>query len=68
MLIYFYFKVVFIIWSSATILEDIHVCIMSCSLQGKRSPVHLAAEKGHTGIVDILIRHGAVVDSVRSST
>ena len=37
---------------------------MSCSLQLKRSPLHVAAEKGHTDIVDILIKHGANVDTM----
>ena len=32
---------------------------MSCSLQYRRSPLHVATEKGHTGIVDILAKHGA---------
>ena len=32
---------------------------MTCSLQEDRSPLHLAAEKGHTDIVHILITHGA---------
>ena len=62
-LIYFCFKFVFIILSSATILEDVHVCIMSGSLQGKRSLLHTAAEKGHVDILNILIKHGADVDT-----
>ena len=41
---------------------------MTCSLQDGRSPLHLAAEKGYTDIVNILITHGADVDSVRNST
>ena len=36
---------------------------MSCSLQYDRCPLHLAAEKGHTDIVNILITHGANVDT-----
>ena len=40
---------------------------MSCSLQLKRSPLHVPAEKGHTDVVDILVTHGANVDSVRKS-
>ena len=36
---------------------------MSCSLQRKRSPLHAAAEKGHTGIINILIKRGADVDT-----
>ena len=36
---------------------------MSCSLQDKRSPLHVAIEKGHTDVVDILVKHGADVDS-----
>ena len=36
---------------------------MSCSLQDGRSPLHVAAEKGHTDFVDILVTHGANVDT-----
>ena len=32
---------------------------MTCSLQFGRSPLHVAAEKGHTYVIDILIKHGA---------
>ena len=35
---------------------------MSCSLQYGRSPLYVAAEKGHTDVVDILVIHGAYVD------
>ena len=37
---------------------------MSCSLQFKESPLHVAAEKGHTGVVvDILVKHGADINT-----
>ena len=36
---------------------------MSCSLQFEESPLHVAAEKGHTNVVDILVKHGADVDT-----
>ena len=36
---------------------------MSCSLQGERSPLHAAVEKGHTDVIDILVRHGANVNT-----
>ena len=36
---------------------------MSCSLQSGRSALHVAAEKGHTDVVDILVKHGAYVDA-----
>ena len=35
------------------------------SLQYCRSPLHVAVEKNQTEIVNILITHGANVDSVR---
>ena len=41
---------------------------MSCSLQFKESPLHVAVENGHTDVVVILITHGANVDNVRNST
>ena len=34
---------------------------MSCSLQYGRSPLYVAAEKGHTDVVDILVKHGALM-------
>ena len=36
---------------------------MSCSLQFKESPLHVAAEKGHTDVIYILVKHGANVDT-----
>ena len=33
------------------------------SLQYGRSPLHVAVEKGHTAVVDILVTHGANVDT-----
>ena len=36
---------------------------MSCSLQFEESPLHVAAEKGHTNVVDILVKHGADVNT-----
>ena len=36
---------------------------MTCSLQDGRSPLHVAAEEGHTNVVDILVKHGANVDT-----
>ena len=36
---------------------------MSCSLQLKRSPLLVAIEKGHTDVIDILVKHGANVDT-----
>ena len=36
---------------------------MSCSLQNGRSPLHAAVEKGQTDIINILITHGANVDT-----
>ena len=38
------------------------------SIQYGRSPLHVAASNGQADIVDILVTHGANVDSVRSST
>ena len=35
---------------------------MTCSLQYSRRPLHLATEKGHTDIFNILIKHGTNVD------
>ena len=32
---------------------------MTCSLQDRKTPLHVAAEKGHTEVVDILLNHGA---------
>ena len=36
---------------------------MSCSLQDEESPLHAAAKKGHTDVVDILLKHGANVNT-----
>ena len=36
---------------------------MSCSLQYGRTPLHVAAENGHTDVVDILLKHGADVNT-----
>ena len=36
---------------------------MSCSLQFKESPLQVAAKKGHTDVVDILVKHGADVNT-----
>ena len=33
---------------------------MTDSLQYGRSPLHVAAEEGHTDVVDILVKHGSV--------
>ena len=30
---------------------------MTCSLQDGKTALHLAAEKGHTEVVDILVKH-----------
>ena len=38
------------------------------SLQEGRYPLHVAASNGQADIVDILVSHGANVDSVRNST
>ena len=35
---------------------------MSCSLQYGRRALHVAAENGHTDVIDILVKHGADVD------
>ena len=35
---------------------------MACSLQDSKTPLHVAAEKGHTEVVDILVKHGAYMD------
>ena len=34
------------------------------SLQDGRSALHVAAEKGHTDVVAILVKHGAHVDTM----
>ena len=42
---------------------------MSCSPQHERSPLYVAAKKGHTDVVDVLVPHGAntnTLDSVRN--
>ena len=36
---------------------------MTCSLQQGRSPLHIAAEKGHRDVVYQLVRNGANVDT-----
>ena len=36
---------------------------MSCSLQFKQSALHVAVEKGHTDVIDILVKHGADVNT-----
>ena len=33
------------------------------SLQDGRRPLHVAVEKGHMDVVDILVKHGAKVDT-----
>ena len=33
------------------------------SLQNGSSPLHVAVEKGHTDVIDILVKHGANVDT-----
>ena len=33
------------------------------SLQYGRRPLHVAIEKGHTDVIDILVKHGANVDT-----
>ena len=35
---------------------------MSCSRQDGKKPLHLAAEKGHTEVVDILVKHIPYMD------
>ena len=35
----------------------------NCSLQDRRSPLHVAAENGHMDILNMLITHGANVDT-----
>ena len=35
---------------------------MSCSLQDGKIALHLAAEKGHTDVVDILLKKGLHMD------
>ena len=36
---------------------------MSCSLQDGSHPLHAAVEKGHIDVIDILVTHGANVDT-----
>ena len=36
---------------------------MSCSLQRARSALHVAAEEGHTDVIDILVKLGADVNT-----
>ena len=36
---------------------------MSCSLQSGRSPLYVAIEKGHTDVIDTLVKHGADVNT-----
>ena len=35
---------------------------MTCSLQDTETLLDVAAEKGHTDVVDILVKHGAYMD------
>ena len=44
--------------------DDVHFgkCLITFSLQYSRSPLHLAAERGHTDVVNIFIKHGANLD------
>ena len=37
---------------------------MSCSLQWGRRPLYVAAENDHIDILNILITHGAIVDTM----
>ena len=32
---------------------------MTCSLQDGKTALHLATEKGHTDVVEVLVKHGA---------
>ena len=43
-------------------LSDV-VQLSICSLQNSRRPLHVAAEKGHSNIVSLLLTHGANADS-----
>ena len=38
---------------------------MSCSLQDGKTALHLAAEKGHTEVVDILVKHSPYMHMCR---
>ena len=38
---------------------------MSCSLQDGKTALHLAAEKGHTEVVDVLVKHDSYMHMYR---
>ena len=57
-----YIYIVFQIYDyySIRLLND----VINFSLQYSRSLLHVAAEKGHVGIINTLITHGANVDTI----
>ena len=55
----------YINYSSTIRTDDVHFgkCLITCSLQYSRRPLHLAAERRHTDVVNIFIKHGANLDT-----
>jgi len=40
---------------------------LSFSLQAQNTPLYVAAQNGHVGVVEVLVRHGAEINATASS-